>query len=731
TGLLQDAGYQLPAGVARVAVEQRQPLTEFDTFFTTFTDPTAISLAGAGQNALVTIAPDWTGLHGGTSYRLYAVPASGPRQLLATGPSARLQPDAILAAAGMTPSTQTAQTANLVYVASTGSHVWAQASIPVTFSPVSGAPTPLAPVLDPVVRGTTITVHYDLTGQTKFTHPRLEVSPPGRVNPVQNFYHPIYSVPLTATSGTVQVPVSALQGGGVYGIGIRARPGSSQYSDFAVTRVQGAPSDARPAAPLLSAPGAPPGHLLTIPYGGQFTVNWNVRDVPNAASAVLEISSGGPNDFNSYSTFNNPNGTIRDHNGHDTGSIYFARLPGTAGRTTLSGLTAGLDPTLYHTIRVIPMLSSGAPAGEASEVSAITMNGITPADGGSVDDNATGGYGINQSGTDGFLTSNHTSASGQPESSVETFNQATGAITGTVASSTSGDVYSAPDGAGLFTGDTGLYTDTTSSSTTYNLLHPVATGTAAGQWTPPSALLPPPGPFATLVPAANQQTASDAFLSAQQGNSQAQVFTSNVQANTFGPSYSIQSAVQGFVLPVFEGAAEDTSTGTAVVATADFTQPSAAPTLVTVNLANGQVATIPGVGNSGPSGVAVNSSTHTAAAPEISGVGLYNLTTGAGTFITPGGFTYQHPAADQTRDEYVIEEVGPPGSSGVNQTLNNNALSAEIVVNDQGQVLQRIEKFNLFNVFTLVAADDTQLNPARDTGYTFGLGGQQLEPFRY
>jgi hypothetical protein len=52
-------------------------------------------------------------------------------------------------------------------------------------------------------------------------------------------------------------------------------------------------------------------------------------------------------------------------------------------------------------------------------------------------------------------------------------------------------------------------------------------------------------------------------------------------------------------------------------------------------------------------------------------------------------------------------------------------------VNDQGQVLQRIEKFNLFNVFTLTAGDDTQLNPARDTGYTFGLGGQQLEPFRY
>jgi hypothetical protein len=727
TGLVATAGYHLPASVARVAVAQRQPLFQLDTFFSTVTDPGAISLAGVNQNALVTIAPDWTGLPAGTSYHLYALSQSGGRKLLASGPSARLLPDTILAAAGLSPSTQLSQAVSLSYVASSGGQPVASATIPLAFTPVSGTPMPLAPLVPPVVRGPDISVRYDLTGQTGFTAPQLVVSPVGRVNPLQKFFWPAYHVALHATSGTAEVPVSALTGDGVYGIGIESSPAAQIDSDFAVTRVQATPSGAQPAAPLLSAPGSTPGHLLTIPYGGSFTVSWDVRNVPHAAGAMLEISAAGPNDYNSWATFNNPNGSVRDHDGHDRGSVYFAKLPGPSGSMTLKGTTAGLYATLYHNVRVIPALASGGAAGEGSPVSSVTMNGVAPSDGGF----ASGGFGINATGTDGFLTSNQINAAGKPQSSVETFSQSTQQVTGTVAAATNADQYSTLSfgDSGVFAGDTGLYADSTATSTAYDVLHPVGSGTAAGQWTPPAALQPLPN--TNFQAAVNQASNSEAMLSFQFGaGGQPQVFTTNVGANTFGPAYSIAPTVQGFGFPFFTGTAQDTATGTAVVAAADLDNLNAGPTLVTVNLANGTVGTIPGVGNFYSSGVAVDPGTGTAAGPEILGVGLYNLGTGSGTFVTLGGSVYQHPADDPGAQGYTVEEVSPPRSSGLGTTLDNNAISAELVINAQGQVVRRIERFQFFNVSTLIAGATTQLNQS-GTGYTLGLDGQQLEPFKY
>jgi hypothetical protein len=442
---------------------------------------------------------------------------------------------------------------------------------------------------------------------------------------------------------------------------------------------------------------------------------------------MLEISAAGPNDYNSWATFNNPNGSVRDHDGHDRGSVYFARLPGPSGSMTLKGTTAGLYATLYHNVRVIPVLASGAAAGEGSPVSSVTMNGVAPSDGGF----ANSGFGINAAGTDGFLTSNQINAAGKTQSSVETFSQSTQQVTGTVAAATNADQYTTlgSGDSGVFAADTGLYADSTTTSTAYDLLHPVGSGTAAGQWTPPAALLPLPN--SGFQAAVNQATTSEAMLSFQFGqNGQPQVFTTNVGANTFGPAYSIASTVQAFGLPFFTGTAQDTTTGTAVVAAADLANLNAGPTLVTVNLANGTVGTIPGVGNFYSSGVAVDPGTGTAAGPEIGGIGLYNLGGGSGTFVTPGGSVYQHPADDPGAQGYTVEEVSPPRSSGLGTTLDNNAISAELVINSQGQVVRRIERFQFFNVTTLIAGATTQLNRSGG-GYAFGLGGQQLEPFRY
>jgi hypothetical protein len=729
-------GPQAERGVARVAVAQRQILTGagaqgFDTQFVTTTDPGAISLAGTNQDAWITVAPDWLGLPPAARYRLTASTASGGQTTLATGPWARLQPDAILAAAGLQPPAQNSQTVALQYAASVGRHVLAQAAIPLTFTPVSGSPQPLAPDVPAVTTGPGITVRYDLSGQTAFTDPDLVVSAPGRMTPLDSYYKPVYSVPLTATSGTATVPVSALPGGGIYGIAIQASPATPTFSDFAFTRVQGAPSDAQPAAPLLSAPGSPPGHLLTIPDGGRFTVTWNVTGVPGATGAALEISSGGPTRWGSYAPFNNPNGTVRDDNGHDSSSVYFARLPGPRGSVTLSGTQAGLFPAMYHSVRVLPLTGSGAAAGEASDVSSITMNGVAAPDGGS----AKCGFGVDAHGDDGLLTSTLFNSCGvESESSAYTFSQATNAVTGTLASSPAGtDQYTTANqgGPGIFAGDVGLLADTNTSTfaTSYTAFSPLSSGTASGAWTPPDA---PIG--AQVQPADNQETPATALMI---GNSVAgfRVLTTNVAANTFGPSYSLGPVLSSFGSPQVTGFAQDTTTGTAVVGASDFDNQSAPPTLITVDLATGALNTIPGVGTQFPVGLAVDSTADTAVMPTANNtsIGFYNLADGTATQVSPGGSGYQHPATGN--GEYFVEEAGSPDGSlstpGIGYTPNNDSLSSVVVLNQQGQVVQRIEHFNDFNFASAAIGDYLQLNPGTSTGYTLGPGGQQLAPFSY
>jgi hypothetical protein len=725
-GVLGGSG--LAAGVARVAVEQRQPDPGLlDDVFSTATDPGAISLAGLNGDAWLTISPDWVGLPADATYQLSAVLETGGQQVLATGPWARLQPDAILAAAGLPPPAGQPEAVSLSYTASAGGKVLATATIPLSFTGGPGSPQALAPLVPPVVRGATIPVHYNLAGQS-FTAPQLVVSAPGRMNPIDDhFFRQLYTVSLTKTSGTVHVPVSALQGGGMYGIAIQAAPDAFAFSDFATTRVQDAGSDVRPGAPVLSAPGSPPGYLLTIPYWGLFSVSWNVSHVPGATGAELEFSAPGANDFNSFATFNNPDGTIRDDNGHDSGSVYFQPLPGVSGRITTEGKAAGLDPTMFSNVRVLPVTATGAAAGEASDVSSISMDGVAPADGGATVD----GFGVDASQPDGFVTSNQVNAEGQSVSSVETFDQQTQAITGTTVSSVGNDSYTTLDsgGPGIFAGHTGLITDSTATATHYRILNPLTK--LDGPWKPPTG-------NGAIQPADNQATATAAFGTwrfTNKGVRGAGVFRSDVQAGTFGPVFPVQPVLSGFGLPEITGMAQDTTTGTAVLGGTDFLNQSAPPTFITVNLAHGTVGTFAGVGQGFAEGIAIDSASGMAVAPDNSGVGLYDLADGSGTLATPGGFVYEHPAADAIHGDFLVQEISSPDENtstpGLGATPNDNALSSELVMNEQGQLLNRIEQFNFFNVFTTIAGQLTQLEPTVERGYTLGLDGDQLQPFNY
>ncbi len=395
--LVHRSGRGLEPHVARVAIEQRRDVGGFDSDFLTDTDSGSINLQGpvsqvdgsntdANERAWITIAPDWEDL---PSSARFILNVDGRDATVAKTSWARLLPAQILTAAGLPLTSPSSRAVKLRYRAVEGAHLLAAATFSLTFGPAD--PTTeaiLAPVVPSVVTGTTIPVQYDISGaRTGGGQPRIVVSEPGHVDPDQIFYRTIYSRFLTGSKGTVEVPVSALQGGGIYGIAIAFGDISLNssaplplLSDFAFTRVASTTAG-RPNAPLLSIEGSVPGHFLEIPYKGSFQVHYDVRNVPGANGAHLEISSPGQNLWGSINTFNNPNGTVRDDNEHDTGSVYFEPLPGTAGTVTLGGLRANLDPTFDEVVRVLPT-NGGRPVGEASDVSTIMMDGIVPADGG-------------------------------------------------------------------------------------------------------------------------------------------------------------------------------------------------------------------------------------------------------------------------------------------------------------------------------------------------------------
>ena len=87
-------------------------------------------------------------------------------------------------------------------------------------------------------------------------------------------------------------------------------------------------------------------------------------------------------------------------------------LSGVSGTTTLTPKTLALVPSDVHLLRVIPMDGNVA-AGEASDFSNISEDGIVPEDGGAVT-----GLSVNSHGTDGLLTSAQVSATGEYLSSV-------------------------------------------------------------------------------------------------------------------------------------------------------------------------------------------------------------------------------------------------------------------------------------------------------------------------
>jgi hypothetical protein len=714
-------GSVMAPGVVRVAVSQRQQASALGGKITTTTDPSNISLTGRLLDALITVAPDWVGLpNGNVRYRLSA--ATGPDGTLATTPTARVYPSEILAAAGLPIVSATARSIPLTYTASLGPVTLAQATVTLTLGPTDGTVNSVeAPIVDPVVRGATMRVSYDIHNLVGATAPTLVVSHPGRVEPASGlFFRPTFRMPLTAPSGVVNVPVSDLPGAGIYGVGIQEAPGgwvSTNLSLFAFTRV--APTgDAQPAPPLVAAAGQPLSHFAEPAFGGSVQVSYDVRNVSGANGAIIEVSAPGPTTFGSLNPFNNPNGSQRDANGHDSGSTAYVPVPGNHGTVTVSAGTLGLVPTMNQVIRVLAT-RDGQVTGEASGVSTVSMDGVRPADGGAV----AAGFGISTAGTDGFVTSNQIAANGAEIGSVETFRQSDQAITHIVR--TSSDFYQTINGGcpGQFAGDIGLYQDFDAQGNVTNRVFSVGNGTDTGTWTPPDAL------NGVICTASQQDSPDTAVLGGTTGNAALNVSTSDIGAGTFTTPISLAPALDPNALSIPGGIGQDTAANEAVVPIVDAFNPTGPGRIVLVNLGTDTVSEFPSVSTFFADGVAVDPNTHRALIPSTDTFGIYDLSARTGTALTRGGSSYQHPAVDLMHSRFLMQEVAPPDFFGT--TPNNNATSAVDVIDEQGNLVQQIEQFNFFNIFLLDMGSYLQVNPATMNGYTLGPGGTQLAPFAY
>ena len=715
--LLTRAHQPVTPGIARVAVEQRQQLSAADEQFLTATDPTAVGLSGMAADDWITISPDWTGLPAaGVTYALTGPGGStgADGRTLARSPWARLQPSAILAAAGLPLTSNAAsRSVTLTYTASTFGRTLARTTFTLTFGPDDGTtPAVRAPLVPTAVTGPLIPVSYDITSLTGDTDPTLVVSEPGRVDPVTgDYFTPSYSVPLTAAKGTVEVPTSKLQGAGVYGIGIQNGPGGWQSADdsaFAIVRVSPA-GTAQPQVPTLAYGDTAGLHTLSVPYDGSFRLTYDARSVPGATGAVAEISAPGPTVANNDNTFNNPNGSERDDDGVDSGSIAWIPLPGTHGTVTLNSGTVGLDPAMTHEIRILATGRDGRVVGEASGGSTVTMNGIAAADGGSVAD----GFGISATGDDGFLTSNQVTADGLELGSVETFSQSTGA-TSTVTSSSDNYATSPRVCGGMLAGDIGLYDD----EKTFRLLSPVATGTDGG------AVAVPGAAGSVLCVAGNQSTSEDALLSS---NGDYYVTPADLAAGTFGTPVDISPELASFGFPVPTGFAEDPATDEAYVAVSDLAG-SEASTVVTVNLRTGAIGTFSGMPGF-EYGLTLSPTGNLALEGSDFTVGIYNLATQTLSTAAPGGSGYWFPTAIPGTSEFLSAEVESPGSFAAKP--DNNAMSSVVLLDEQGNVLHRFEQFNFYNTPFNAMGAYLQVNPSTKTAFTVGPQAGQIVPFTY
>jgi hypothetical protein len=718
--------------VVRVAVAQRRPVADEGAVFETWTDPLHLDLLGprspvngelTGRNARawITIAPDWVGLPDGTTYALRVAGRDGG--LLATTPSARVLPAEILAAAGLPLVHATDRVLSLLYVAAHDGAVVASATVTLGFGPSDGISQQVhAPVVDPVVTGDTVRISYDLTDVAPVDEPELVVSFPGRPKPeIGPAYVPALRIPLDELVGTVEVPVEDLQGGGLYGVAVHYADLEAEgfpfplYSDFGFFRLAGS-SARRPPAPLLARAGdddRPPWrHFVRLDPDGSVEVTWDASDVPGATGAKLEVSAAGPTIIGFWSTFNNPDGTVRDDNGNDTGSVTLLDLPALSGAAAFSAADLGLFSTMTHGLRVLAVDADGAVVGSAGPVSSVTHDGVAPSGGGSVEL----GYGIDPARGRGLLTTYRVQDS-TPYGSAQVFDLESKTVTHVPIPET-GDTTLRTLGSGVF-GRTGLVQEVQGFQWAIPRL-----GKRVVDWAAPK-----PDRYTVTMAGSDLSSRRGAFLLTDHADPTLpfRLVTGQVRAQRFGPVLDVGTVLGDLpetTTPLVM--AYDETAGVAAVAYAyDF---FAEPVVEVVDVRTGQAVLVDHDAFLYPAGLDVLSP------PD--GPDLVAFTTFDGKLTVAELDGTNARSIPLTAPSYVNadDEHGLLLVAGVVSDLagfDKNDLSTVQVFNTDLELLATIKRFNLDGSSLTIALPQLTVDPATRTGWFVGPHQEQIAVFAY
>jgi hypothetical protein len=731
----------LPAtSIVRLSVAHRVDISGTGAAFTELTDPGEIDLqdptpgsargmTGAGATGPVTFAADVIGAPG-NNYTLIV----GRRKFVSKSDYIRVTPAELLAALGQPLESASSRTVTVTYQVRQDSRVLAQAGDMLTIGPYDGtstfAPAPAAPRV--VASGQSVTVSYNLTGVSTVVDPELVVSTAGHWNPTLGpVFNAAYSVPLSGLTGKVTLPASAFgDGSGIYGIGIEQDSQSGLYGVFAPVRVTGFPAGftavARPSAPLLATPGTLPGYAATVSRADpDFTLDWNAG--PGAAGAILEISAPGPTFHGSYNTFSNPNGTQRDSDGYDAGSVVYKKLPAAAGSRTFSALALGLPTSLSYDVRIVPASGSGAVAGQASATSLLTVNdGLAP-DGDIVDNFAMAGV------------NSVVSIVGPGGAQVVNYNPTTGTYGSVIASDTAGgqfyvfgvdrpahtvlvdDTGTASNGAR--TDDVRLYdTQTGALVGTPDLSGYTLKGGVVDAARSRADLLAKDDSSGhdTVIAVSMLTGAVTAAADADGGTVPPGSLANIVVDDSTGEVYATASS--GALLCFGGGTAlaeVNPGTGAVTVTTAgthcdtDLAVDSVAGNLLSVNY------------RSFSANIAGSSSLVVMPEANPSGDSVYPLRTGAPVEL----------AADPVHHLALVLYSLPPvlPKFGAVPTDSNAISVIDVVDTTTGDIVKTIEDFSASSVYgyPFPANDGIQLDPATRTGYMFAPGDDQVQQFSY
>jgi hypothetical protein len=342
------------------------------------------------------------------------------------------------------------------------------------------------------------------------------------------------------------------------------------------------------------------------------------------------------------------------------------------------------------------------------------------------------GFDIDPNGNEGILCESLPLKGGNYLAAVETFDQTTGEIIQVIAMTETQDDFVT---LGVFN-SVGLIEREIEVSflhvaRKFDIVDPLDANRLTGSWTPPidqdHIVSKVSGPR-TRVSGARGASGSAVYVMDNSGGFTPLVFTTNVEANTFGPVFGITD--ENFTSGGDPGFAYDSKANRAVLGHSFLGNPFVPGFMAALDLNTGVFSSFRGVGIGDVNGLAVDPSTDTACTTtEIDfSVQFYNLATQTGfSQPLPGAVNQFYSGADVEFDPvnklfFVAQEHSSTAQSG----------SSIHVYDVKGNLLESLNGFNFSNAGNVILAH-IALNPGRRSGFVDGPdpGVTEIQSFTY